>query len=430
MGTGRRLLLADDSITIQKVVNLTFADEGLDVTTVGNGDLAIEKIEEIAPDIVLADIHMPGLNGYEVCEFVKRDERFRHIPVMLLVGSFEPFNEAEARRVGADDYLTKPFQSIRQLVSKVGSLLSGKSADDETPTKELDKHSDVQSDVEAQTDSTMASATNVPPGSEFAGEATFASEGPQDHFADLALDDAMIETTPVGGHNMNATISGTQRSTKPMSPADKEEADVSRAASSAIHTQDTLRMVVERLSTNKTSEPAPAFVQAERSSRAFTADDTLLDLGYDEPLPVTGGAEDFVLDVWDDTPAAGSSPAIAIAETPSVKYQSDVKEMSAATSEHVAAEVMEPPPHVEATPVHEPESEIVSVDPVVDSSRAAASRTGIITSEQMSSEVIDAIARRAIEQLSEKVVEQIVWEVVPDLAERLIKHRLDEERKQ
>ena len=138
---GRKLLLADDSITIQKVVKLTFADEGLEVTSVGNGDLAVEKIEEILPDIILADIHMPGLNGYEVCEFVKRSERFRHIPVMLLVGSFEPFNEAEARRVGADDYLTKPFQSIRQLVSKVGSLLGGKSSapeEDDATTRDLE----------------------------------------------------------------------------------------------------------------------------------------------------------------------------------------------------------------------------------------------------------------------------------------------------
>src|SRR3712207_2518872 len=82
---------------------------------------------------------MPGRNGYEVCEHIKRDERFRHIPVMLLVGSFEPFDEAEARRVGADDYLTKPFQSIRQLVNKVTSLISGgTNSEDETSTRDLE----------------------------------------------------------------------------------------------------------------------------------------------------------------------------------------------------------------------------------------------------------------------------------------------------
>ena len=125
MVTGRKLLLADDSATIQKVVDLTFSDEGLEVITVSDGQQALEKLEEVMPDIVLADVFMPGLNGYQVCEHIKRTERFRHIPVMLLVGSFEPFDEAEARRVGADDYLTKPFQSIRTLIAKVGNLLSG-----------------------------------------------------------------------------------------------------------------------------------------------------------------------------------------------------------------------------------------------------------------------------------------------------------------
>ena len=67
----RTLLLADDSVTIQKVVNLTFADEGIDVVTVGDGDSAMQKIYEISPDVVLADVHMPGLNGYQICEIVR-----------------------------------------------------------------------------------------------------------------------------------------------------------------------------------------------------------------------------------------------------------------------------------------------------------------------------------------------------------------------
>ena len=65
---------------------------------------------------------MPQVNGYELCEYIKQNEKLKHIPVMLLVGSFEPFNESEARRVGADDTLTKPFQSIRRLLEKVGLL--------------------------------------------------------------------------------------------------------------------------------------------------------------------------------------------------------------------------------------------------------------------------------------------------------------------
>ena len=119
----RKLLLADDSVTIQKVVNLTFADEGIDVVTVGDGDSAMEKITESLPDLVLADVNMPGLNGYQICDILRENEATRHIPVILLVGSFEPFDEAEAARVGANAYLTKPFQSIRQLVSQVSELM-------------------------------------------------------------------------------------------------------------------------------------------------------------------------------------------------------------------------------------------------------------------------------------------------------------------
>jgi DNA-binding response OmpR family regulator len=123
----RKLLLADDSITIQKVVNLTFADEGFEVISVGDGNSAIDKLRENSPDLVLADVNMPGLNGYEICEKIK--ETNRDMPVILLVGSFEPFDEDEAKRVGADDYLTKPFQSISQLVSKVTNLLNSEKQD-------------------------------------------------------------------------------------------------------------------------------------------------------------------------------------------------------------------------------------------------------------------------------------------------------------
>jgi len=69
---GRKLLLADDSITIQKVVALTFADEGVEVVAVSDGHEAIERLQVITPDIVLADVFMPEVNGYEVCRYIKQ----------------------------------------------------------------------------------------------------------------------------------------------------------------------------------------------------------------------------------------------------------------------------------------------------------------------------------------------------------------------
>ncbi|MCD9188397.1 MAG: response regulator [Pyrinomonadaceae bacterium] len=134
----RKLLLADDSITIQKVVNLTFADEGIEVIAVGDGDSAMQKINESLPDLILADVNMPGLSGYEICEQIKQNAETKEIPVILLVGSFEPFDEARAESIGANDYLTKPFQSIRQLVNKVTELLEARAKASETADAETD----------------------------------------------------------------------------------------------------------------------------------------------------------------------------------------------------------------------------------------------------------------------------------------------------
>src|SRR5579862_9798328 len=75
------------------------------------------------PDLVLADIFMPVRNGYEVCEFVKKDQRFSHVPVILLVGAFDPLDEKEARRVGADGVLKKPFVPPDPLIAMVISAL-------------------------------------------------------------------------------------------------------------------------------------------------------------------------------------------------------------------------------------------------------------------------------------------------------------------
>jgi CheY-like chemotaxis protein len=118
-----KLLLADDSATIRKVVELTFADEGIEVTSASDGSSAMEKFVQTQPDIVMVDVSLPGASGYQICEMIKLDEATRHIPVLLLVGSFEPFDHDEAERVAADGFLIKPFKSIRELVTRVTELL-------------------------------------------------------------------------------------------------------------------------------------------------------------------------------------------------------------------------------------------------------------------------------------------------------------------
>jgi CheY-like chemotaxis protein len=120
---GKKILLADDSITIQKVIELTFSDEDFDVITVGNGRLALEKVPEVRPDIVLCDIIMPEKDGYEVCEQIKTNPAFSHVPVLLLTGAFEPFDQARAARAGYDGSLAKPFEP-ETLIAKVKDLLA------------------------------------------------------------------------------------------------------------------------------------------------------------------------------------------------------------------------------------------------------------------------------------------------------------------
>jgi len=118
-----RILVADDNTNIQKMVSLAFEERGIDVVSVGNGEAAVRRIPDLSPDLVLADVFMPVRNGYEVCEFVKKDGRFSHVPVILLVGAFDPLDEKEARRVGADGVLKKPFVPPDPLIAMVTSAL-------------------------------------------------------------------------------------------------------------------------------------------------------------------------------------------------------------------------------------------------------------------------------------------------------------------
>jgi CheY-like chemotaxis protein len=119
----KKILLADDSITIQKVVELTFSDGDYEVTAVNNGAKAIQKLAEMRPDIILSDIIMPEKNGYEVCEYVKSHPDYRSIPVVLLTGTFEPFDPDRAEKAGCDAVVTKPFES-QSLIHKVEELIS------------------------------------------------------------------------------------------------------------------------------------------------------------------------------------------------------------------------------------------------------------------------------------------------------------------
>jgi len=120
-----KLLLADDSVTIQRVIELTFADEDIVVIAVGDGRQAIERAKAERPDIVLADIGMPERDGYEVASFIKGTPELAHIPVLLLTGAFEPIDEDRARAAHCDGVLVKPFEP-QMVINRVKELIAGR----------------------------------------------------------------------------------------------------------------------------------------------------------------------------------------------------------------------------------------------------------------------------------------------------------------
>src|SRR6266571_4823138 len=131
-----KILIADDSPTIRRLVTQTFADGSFEIVEVSNGEAAIKTFDEARPSIVLADIYMPGKNGYEVCSYVRSHATLGATPVVLLVGAFDAFDEGMAQGAGATANITKPFEPAA-LIELVKSLVSAEGGTE--PQREIEK---------------------------------------------------------------------------------------------------------------------------------------------------------------------------------------------------------------------------------------------------------------------------------------------------
>lgn len=124
---GKKILLADDSVTIQKIVELTFEGEGLELEVAADGHEALELAEASPPDLILADSTMPGLSGVELCRKIREHPVLKPIPVILLTNSFDDFNRADGDAAGVTAYVEKPFES-QALLDQLHELLSEEGA--------------------------------------------------------------------------------------------------------------------------------------------------------------------------------------------------------------------------------------------------------------------------------------------------------------
>ena len=104
-------MIVDDSPTIRKILGLTLERAGYKVVAEPDGESAIERLLQTVPDLILLDIAMPKLDGYEVCKRIKEDPRTKHVPVVMLSGKGALFDKVKGHMAGATEYLTKPFET-------------------------------------------------------------------------------------------------------------------------------------------------------------------------------------------------------------------------------------------------------------------------------------------------------------------------------
>ncbi|HIE42909.1 MAG TPA: response regulator, partial [Nitrospinaceae bacterium] len=142
-----RLLVADDSITIQKIISMAFATEDVEVEGFVDGQEAFDRIVEFNPDIVLADVDMPGLDGFELSSKIKQSSETNSIKVLLLSSELEDFDEQRYQKCGADNHISKPFKS-GDIVALVKSLLDSSSSSDEIVLQPGDDLLEVREPVE------------------------------------------------------------------------------------------------------------------------------------------------------------------------------------------------------------------------------------------------------------------------------------------
>lgn len=433
----RKLLLADDSITIQKVVNLTFADEGIEVITVGDGDSAMEKFAEFTPDLVMADVNMPGLNGYEICEIIKRNESTSRIPVILLVGSFEPFDEEEANRVGANDFLTKPFQSIRQLVGKVTDLLNdGETAAvaEETAEQPAQKPTGFTATLEMPKEE-LASAVDL---------------------GDMGMDDEMIETNRVddfseeeSGETEDDNLKTQALTAEEMreysfttdvgavkEPVEETESEAATAETPVEETEETAETEDEETYAAQAGEDLAeekGFGIVSDELRATEAETETYETAEETP-PISEEEPETSQTEFEEekaeTYSTEASETISQEEAEVAESDESVETESSMTEEVAPisfddADLLELPPLVEETGIR-PSSDIVKTESEVSETEESQTVDASPQPAAFSPELIEAIANRVTEKLVNSVMKSLN---TADVAEQIIKELKEEDLK-
>jgi CheY-like chemotaxis protein len=400
--TRPKLLLADDSVTIRKVVELTFADEGVDVTSAGDAQTAMERFVEVQPDIVLVDVGLAGTNGYQICEMIKSDEATRHIPVMLLVGSFEPFDGDEAHRVGADAFMTKPFNSIRDLVSRVTTLLSPQEKNgDAAPASEGEPPALRTRETEDIEDLYRSSFAETPAIDTMETVESF--DTIDNLLGDAGMDDDMIEASYLTPRDVETIPTDEPVKAFDWSPEAVVESD----------SEDQQSTVSEKeLDPSEWLDEEKDEHTEEKSSSGQFFDFSKEDMPADEPDLAEDGEAD--LSTY-ETVDFSNSPAVVSVPLSNAELGDDEEdELLDIFDEHSRSSFEDPAIH--------------DTIPYSDGEQPPGP-AGETFHTPISEETIDEIVRRVVHKLSDEVVRDIARVEVPRVAEKLIREALNQEPK-
>lgn len=377
----KTILLADDSVTIQKVIELTFLDQDYEVEAVSTGDEALSKLDSVDPDLVIADVHMPGADGYEVARRSK--ERDPTVPVLLLVGTFEPFDEEELADSGADSHLKKPFDS-QELLQLVERLLEA--AEAARPAR-----TDTAAEATAEPSGPQA-VPEPPKPSEFGAEST--AEGDAESAAEAA---------PRAGTGFPAGKEQLQ-----------EEAEVQVVD---IGTDEGEEVTWGNLDLDTPQEEvAPTAVEEPEDAVPFSLGEDELEERPVEAARPEPDAAPFRLEEPEEVDL-GAGPALE-QSTPPEQPPGETPSASETTEEAAVPGLESSAPMAAEGVAPEPREEPAAEQPEAEERAAATAATGL------SEEDVERIARRVAELLGRGAIQEVAWEVVPDLAEVFIKDRI------
>ena len=485
----KKILLADDSITIQKVIELTFSDEDFDVITVGNGRLALEKLPEVRPDIVLCDIIMPEKDGYEVCEQIKTNPASSHVPVLLLTGAFEPFDQERAARAGYDGSLAKPFEP-ETLIATVKDLLARAPVRASAPPPPVVRpvSSPPPPAVVAPAPPAVVAPPAVlpfprpapPPARPAPAAPSFIPDEPFGGLDESAFGEGSPEPAPQGDAFAPMTEEESATLLSPPapepSPADTATTVMFRAGevpwnpppAPPVPPVAFVPPVVARTEPSvvagRVPEPEPAFVpepmEVPAAEEPPVFEEVLeedLDFGEASYVPqpeaevmqtdtigtplLTPGPETVApLPPGETGGPTGPFEAVEMGEPTPLEPEPapDLEPEPAPVLEPEPAPVLEPEPFEPAPrvpaapklaaappPVPVVAESFADVSPAVASPPAPAPPPSEAAALSVPVEMVEKIAQRVVAQISEKVVREIAWDVIPDLAEALIKQEIE-----